>query len=127
MNTIKIDELTIQYNKIREKLFPLEQKAYKINEEIKRLKKIDEEIILELYKEVVAKFEDAGAEYIFVEFKGKPGFVSVIEDDGTLHITDGKIRGCFICNQDLTKTRWNKEAKEVMKKLNLPLSLLKNI
>ncbi len=41
----------------------------------------------------------------------------VVEDDGTLHITIGQVRGCFICNQDITRVEWNREARPILKAL----------
>jgi len=40
--------------------------------------------------------------------------LSVNEDDGTLNINIGKVRGCFICDQDLSASAWNKKAQPIV-------------
>lgn len=41
--------------------------------------------------------------------------LDITEDDGNIHFTMGRIRACFWMGQELTKTQFNKIAKEVLK------------
>lgn len=74
------------------------------------------------YAESFDAFENAGAEYTYVDAENEDSLREVIEDDGTLHITIGKARGCFICNQDLTRSEWNKEARPIVKQFGFKWS-----
>ena len=76
-------------------------------------------IILKDNKETVEEFENAGAEYIFTEFENTDDVLEIVEDDGILEITRGKIRGCFICDQELTRGQFNKLAREIMDGLEI--------
>lgn len=83
-----------------------------------------EKQVLDNNQETVKMFEENDVEYIFVDLEASDDRLSVVEDDGTLHIRIGKVRGCFICNQELKKSEWNKEVKEILKKLNIPFNKL---
>ena len=75
----------------------------------------EEKVVLEANKELVDRFNEMGAEDVFVEINKSEDFRRAVEDDGTLHITIGQVRGCFICNQDIRKAEWNRQATPILK------------
>ena len=91
----------------------------KYRQEAERLINEDEH-----YKPIIKKLEDAGYTFLCYDFENSDDYFEVVEDDGTLHISYGKVRGCFICNQEISRKEWKAEAREVFAKLNLPLKLL---
>jgi len=66
--------------------------------------------------------DELGAEDIFIDLENADDFSEAMEDDGTLHITKGKVRACFICNQDISKTKWNVLARPIVKAFGMKLS-----
>lgn len=93
--------------KLREKLQDTKNRMEEIEEEKEKL----EEEIKEQNKELIAIWESTGElKYVFIEEEAKS---ETVRDDGTLHIQVGNIRGCFICDQEITTKEWNKRASEV--------------
>lgn len=119
-----MDKISAEIAKLKKEVEPTLKEIEKLENELEVL--IDEAEKNELAKnsDTVKLFNDNGAEYIFVDFEADDNRFSVGEDDGTLHVRIGKLRGCFICNQDLTKSEWKKEAREILKQLNIPFNKL---
>lgn len=113
----KIDELK---NLIKPTMLEIE----KLENELDTLKESLEKQVLDDNAKTVQLFEENDAEFVFADLDASDDKFSVSEDDGTLHINIGKVHGCFICNQELKKSEWNKQAKEILKKLNIPFSKL---
>lgn len=76
--------------------------------------------------------EDNGAEMIFGEneIDGNVGNESqdwsVVEDDGALNISRFGISGVFICNQEISRSEWNRESNRIMSAMNVPQELRVN-
>ncbi len=126
MNTEKmnrIDVLAGAIELVHQEMHPLEVRLRELQLERNTLVQEVENEILAAHQEVVDRFNEEGAEYIFVDIENADDLIEVCEDDGTLHISFGKIRGCFICNQDISRSVWNKEANSIMKTFSIPKDL----
>lgn len=77
--------------------------------------------------EFIAKCEELNAEFVFANYRAdfSDSITETFEDDGSLHIQKGNISGCFICNQDIRKAEWNKQARPIMKAFGIPFSSLR--
>lgn len=51
----------------------------------------------------------------YVDPENADDYREIVEDDGTLHITSGKLRACFIADQDMRKSEWNALARPIVK------------
>lgn len=117
-----LQELRNKRNEIEKIIAPFEAELNDINDEIDSLEANLEESIKEQNKEVVNAFEEAGAEFVNVRIDESDDKRSICEDDGALIINIGKISGCFICNQELSKSEWNKLARPIVKQFGFSWS-----
>lgn len=124
----KLDETQMEIWKLEKEIKPIQNKINNLQEFYRLVEKKAEELVRadEVNSSTIRSLEEAGAEYIYIDLENADTLRNVCEDDGTLHITFGKVRGCFICNQDIKKSDWNILAKEILKKFNFPFSELKN-
>lgn len=125
MTQEKYFELINKRNEVKNQLNTLYTQVTPINRAISTLQNSKREIedslrdqILQDNQGMVKVLEDAGAEEIYVDFDNADDFKDAFEDDGTLHVVFGKVRGCFINNQDLPKSRWNVRASRIADRLN---------
>lgn len=116
------DETAKIANELSNKLMPFYKIQSDYKENSNKRRRIEELILQALsedkesaYKEAFEIAERNDVRYIFWETGNKLGIREIFEDDGTLHITIGEVRFCFISNQDITKTQWNKEARPIVK------------
>jgi len=121
----KLKELESKLAEIREKIRPFEDTKNLIEEEIKEIKEVLEKEEFEKNKDLVIKMNKLYVEYLFVDLDEEESRKEVLEDDGALHICIGKIRGCFICNQDISKSEFNKRARPIVKEFGFKWSDLK--
>jgi len=114
--------LTAEIKALDNLILPLKEKKDLLVKQREALIEAEEQKVLLENKEIVAQFKQAGAEDIFAEVDSFDDFRDCMEDDGTLHITIGKVRGCFICDQDITKAEWNKLARPIVKQFGFSWS-----
>lgn len=107
--------MSAERNKLESSIKGVNQKIYDLQNKIKTLASKIEQEILYSNKEIVQKFEEAGAVDVSADLDNNDSDRNMNEDDGTLHITIGKIHGCFISDQDLSKSEWNKLARPIVK------------
>jgi SMC interacting uncharacterized protein involved in chromosome segregation len=110
-----LNSMKVEKAKLVRSIEGVNQQIDSLENNIETVEKDIEQEILDSNKEQVQKFEEAGAECVFADIDGKDSDRKICEDDGTLHITIGKVRGCFISNQELTSSEWNKEARPIVK------------
>lgn len=103
-------------------IFPLQQKKELLVKQKEEIIEAEEQKVLWENRELVTQLHHAGAEYVFADLDNTDDFRECMEDDRTLHITIGKVRGCFICNQDITKAEWNKLARPIVKQFGFSWS-----
>jgi len=120
----KLKNIEVEIQKVEKKIElatkKLEEEKNKLEEKFNKLENKLENIVKEQNKELIEKIEASDEHnYTFIDLKSDSDEITVHEDDGTLHINFGKIRGCFIGNQDINKSEWNKLAKKVLSELNL--------
>ena len=131
MNNIK--ELQQELSAVREKIDLLKQAIRPTEVKIRDLETRKDDLkksIEMLYKgaesNTVELFENNGADDIYVDEDGTDGEWQVFEDDGTLHIVFGHIRGCFIGDQDMRGREWNSQAKKIMAAVGVPAEMRKD-
>lgn len=121
----KIDDIKKSLAVLEKSIAPTNRKIDNLRNKLTELCDKAEALILSENKSTVALFEENDAEYIFIDRDREDGVWRVGEDDGTLHINFGKVRGCFICNQDISAKEWKADAKKVLEKLNVPKEVYK--
>lgn len=122
MNSINLIQNRI--NELEDLVKPTMLEIHKLERELVVLTDSLEKEVLDKNQELVQKFEENDSVFVFADLDSRDDRFSVFEDDGALHIAIGKIRGCFICDQDLKKSEWNKKAREVLKALDIPFNKL---
>lgn len=116
--------ITNQIAELKNSIAPVCSQIKLLETELKLLNEQQEEKILLDNKSTVDLFNDNDAEFIFADVDADVNRNEVGEDDGTLHIAIGQVRGCFICNQDISRKEWNAQAREILKNFNIPFSRL---
>jgi hypothetical protein len=118
--------ITNQITELKNSIAPVCSQIKLLETELELLNEQQEEKIMLDNKSTINLFNDNGAEFVFADLEADVNRNKVGEDDGTLHISIGQIRGCFICNQDLSRKEWNAEARTILKNLGIPFSRLNN-
>lgn len=119
-----IQSLINQIVELRNQAQPILNQIELLQKELNIIKRNQENVVLANNRETVEFFERNGAKYIFADVEADVNRNSVSEDDGNLHVSIGQVRGCFICNQELTRREWNAEARQVLQNLGIPFSRL---
>lgn len=138
MNNLKndIEELHLlerEWNDINEELakaYPLQIKQREIGNLVdQKIRDILEKIKSSAYYAEFVNFCENNYEMnsYHLELTNNDEDREVMIDDGTLHISFGKIRACFISNQEINRAEWNKLAKWVLKELVVVVPEFKNI
>lgn len=124
--TKEISELEAIKNESKEvsdelsKFYALETRKRELHkeEDAKKLEILNKIKETPYYTAFVDFFENSfEASYHFLALDKEDSYREIHEDDGTLHITFGKIRGCFISNQEIERADWNKRANVVLTEL----------
>lgn len=115
--TTEIAKIWQDIRNINEEITPLEIKRRELRESVDKLQnQVKEEMFSTpewvAFKKLAEEFDPT---YYFVSLDNSDDYRDCHEDDGTLHIYHGKLRACFISNQDISKSEWNKIARPIVK------------
>lgn len=117
-----VKRITKEIESLREEIRPVNEQIEKLEENRNLFFESLERLILNSNEEIVKKMRNIDSEVnIFVVPDNSDNVKEICEDDGSLHITIGKIHGAFINNQDLTKAEWNKLARPIAKEFGFKL------
>lgn len=119
-----ITSLRNQIAELKNQIQPIQYQIMLLESELHGVERNIRNEILANNRETVELFERNDAEDIFADMYAPLDRNDVYEDDGTLHVSIGQVRGCFICNQELTRREWNAEARQVLQNLGIPFSRL---
>lgn len=119
----KIFDLRNKLDELYLKRFPIDREIQRAEDEIRKLKEsaeIDVRIENMTFIKQCQELDPYVDIYIDVEYD-KDEFCA-FEDDGGLFIRKGKVTACFINDQEISKSEWNKQARPILKHFNLKLS-----
>lgn len=108
-------------NSINAEIKELENSIRPVEDQIKSLKDLKNNLEVEVEKQIQIDnlnvweaFQDEGADDVWVDLSNSKDRRTAIEDDGALIICLGQVCASFICNQEIRKSDWNKEAKPIL-------------
>jgi len=112
----KYKKLKEKINVLDEQIRPLEREKYEINKELRIVTETLEEVVKseQRNKEFIEKCNEFDPEDIFVDLEENDDRFEYGTDDGTLHISQGKIHACFISNQDLSKKEFKEQSTPII-------------
>lgn len=125
-NRNRLDKINAKLASLRESIRPIKEQIDELEKEQEDIVEKIEMDILESNSKIFTEFKLAGAVDIFAEIDNLGTERSANEDDGTLHITIGNIRGCFISDQDITKSEWNRLARPILKRFGFSIKDINN-
>lgn len=111
------EELAVARKSLNEKQIAFNKTIEAEKAKIASLTKLEEklaEAFKELHQDIIDKWEATGQlELVCVDADNSDDFREIGEDDGTLHVSVGKLRGCFISDQFCSRKEWNARARAI--------------
>lgn len=118
----KLNLINAEIRKLENTIAPTKRKINNLRERADKLEAKLESSILKAEASTVEMFENEGADNVWVIINGDDTDRKICEDDGALIITIGKIGAAFICNQEITQSEWNKQARPIVSKFGFKWS-----
>lgn len=112
-----IEILRNTVNNLEADIMPVRNQIREIQARIKAIEQEQEAVILSApeNQDFINLCNEVGAEGIQADHRTEP---AVFEDDGALFISNGQVVAFFICNQEITKSEWNRQARPIVRAFN---------